>query len=321
MLDHWRINDRIRLRANPNYWRKDSVQFKIIDILPIEQATTAFNLFYAHKVDLLLDKGLIPPMIIGEIRKQPYFHANPFLGTYFYRFNVTKPPFNNPKVRRALAMTIDKTRIVEKITQAGEQIAGSFCPPGLPDYHPPAGLKNNVAEAQRLLAEAGYPGGKGFPAFSILYNNSELNEQIATEIQAMWHEQLGVPVSLRTEEWKVYLGSLQKLDFDVARSAWVGDYDDPNTFLGCFLTQSGNNCTGYSNPEYDHLIAEANKLTDSRARLALMHQAETLLVEKDLPLIPIYFYVGITLYNGSRLGGLEPNVIDEHPLREMYWKK
>jgi oligopeptide transport system substrate-binding protein len=321
MLEDWRIDDHIRLKANPYYWRKEKVSLQVIDALPISQATTAFNLFYSGRVDLLLDKGLVPPLIIGEIRKQPYFHANPFLGTYFYRFNVKRPPFNDARVRKALALAIDKTRIVEKITRAGEPIAGSFSPPGLPGYTPPAGLSYNVADARRLLGEAGYPEGKGFPKFSILYNNSEVNEQIATEIQAMWHEQLGLQVNLRTEEWKVYLNSMQSLDYDVCRSSWVGDYNDPNTFLGCFLTHSGNNCTGYSSAEYDRLVNEANQQTDSKVRVAMLRQAETILVEKDLPMTPIYYYVGITLYDGTKLGGLEPNVIDEHPLREMYWKK
>jgi oligopeptide transport system substrate-binding protein len=316
-LEDWRIDDRIRLRANPWSWRKNQVHLPVIDVLPTSQATTAFNLFYSGKVDLVLDKGLIPTFLIPSIKKKPYVHSTPFLATYFYRFNTTRPPFNNRLVRKALDLAIDKRRIVEKITQAGEQPAGSFTPPGMPGYRPPAGLEYNPAEARRLLAEAGFPDGQGFPPFSILYNSSEINEQIAVEVQAMWHDQLHLRVHLRTEEWKVYLGSLQKLDYDVARSTWVGDYDDPNTFLGCFLSTSGNNNTGYENPRFDHLINEANRQTNPARRFQLMREAESLLVEQDLPLAPLYHFVGITLYDGTKWKGIEPNLVDEHPLREM----
>lgn len=320
MLDEWRIDDHIRLKANPHYWRANTVRLKIVDALPTSNASTAFNLFYSGKADMVLDKGLIPTLVLTEIRNQPYFHANPFLASYYYRFNVTRKPFDNPLVRRALAMAIDKNRIVNRITKAGEVPAGSLTPPGIPGYTPPAGLPFDLVKARALLAQAGYPGGKGFPQFSVLYNNSELNKQIATEIQAQWHEQLGLDVQLRTQEWKVYLSSLDALDFEVARSSWVGDYNDPNTFLDCFVTGRGNNRTGYSSPEYDQLMAEANQQGDPQKRFSLMRQAETLLVERDLPIIPVYYYVGIALYDGNKIGGFVPNVIDEHPLREMYRK-
>lgn len=319
-LGDWRIDDRIRLRANPNYWRADTVRLKTIDILPTANASTAFNIFYSGKADMIIDKSTIPSLLLNEIRQQPYFHANPFLATYFYRFNVTRKPFNDPRVRQALALALDKERIVTRITKAGEQPAGSFTPPGIPGYNPPTGLPYNLARARELLAQAGFPGGKGFPKFSLLYNNSELNKQIALEVQSMWHDALGLNVELRTQEWKVYLSTLDSLDFDVARSSWVGDYNDPNTFLDCYVTGRGNNRTGYSNPEYDRLIAQANSLSDPAKRLALLRQAETLLVERDLPIAPLYYYVGIALYDGNKIGGFVPNVVDEHPLRELYRK-
>lgn len=317
-LADWRIDDYIRLKANPHYWRADTVRLKTIDLLPIANASTAFNLFYAGKVDIIIDKSLIPTLILNEIRKESYFHANPFLATYFYRFNTTRKPFNDPRVRRALAIAIDKTRLVTRLTKAGELPAGSFTPPGIPGYSVPQGLGYDVAKARELLAQAGFPNGKGFPRFEILYNNSELNQQIATEIQAMWHDQLGLNVVLRTQEWKVYLNTLDSLDYDVARSSWVGDYNDPNTFLDCFVTGRGNNRTGYSNPEYDKLISEANALRDPAARMAKLRQAETILIEHDLPLVPLYYFVGIALYDGTKIGGFLPNVVDEHPLRELF---
>lgn len=319
-LADWRIDNFIRLKANPHYWRADTVRLKIIDALPISNASTAFNLFYAGKADMIIDKSLIPTLLLSEIRHQPYFQANPFLATYFYRFNTTRKPFNDARVRQALSLAIDKERIVTRITKAGEQPAGSFTPPGIPGYTPPAGLALNLAKARELLAQAGFPNGKGFPKFEILYNNSELNKQIATEVQSMWHDQLGLQVGLRTQEWKVYLNTLDSLDYDVARSSWVGDYNDPNTFLDCYITGRGNNRTGYSNPEYDRLVTEANTLHDPAARMAKLKQAETLLVEHDAPLVPLYYYIGIALFDPAKIGGFEPNVVDEHPLRELYRK-
>lgn len=315
----WQINDRIELAKNPRYWRADTVALNRIDALSIAKASTAFNLYERGQADLILDKGLIPAAILQELRARLDFHANPFLANYFYRFNVTKKPFNDVRVRRAFSLAIDKKRIVEKITRAGEPVAGSFTPPGIPGYEPPLGLNYNPGLARSLLAEAGYPGGKGFPRIDILYNKTEQNESIATEIQAMWREQLGVDVNLRNQEWKTYLQSLDDLSYDVARSSWVGDYNDPNTFLDCFVTGRGNNRTGWSNAHYDSLLTQANQQTDSAKRFALMRQAEQILVEQEMPIVPIYFNVGIVFYHPEQLEGFLPNVVDEHPLRE--WRK
>lgn len=321
VLKGWKINDRVEFEKNPNYWRADKVNFKRIDALAISKANTAFNLFATGQADLILDRGLIPAVLIQELREKPYFHANPFLATYFYRFNATKPPFNDARVRKAFCLAVDKQRIVKKITKAGEPIAHSFVPPGIPNYESPQGIFYHVDQARQLLKEAGFPDGKNFPRVSILYNKTDLNEQIATEIQAMWKENLGVDVELRNQEWATYLNSLNTLDFDIARSSWVGDYNDPNTFLDCFVTGRGNNRTGWSNPQYDALLKQANETLDAKKRFGLMQQAEKILVEKELPILPLYFFVGINLYDSQKLGGIHPNVVDEHPLREMFWKK
>ena len=136
----------------------------------------------------------------------------------------------------------------------------------------------------------------------------------------MWRETLGVNVNLARQEWKVYLNSLSLLDYDIARSSWVGDYPDPNTFLDMFLTGGGNNRTGWSSAEYDRLIAEAARELDPAKRFAILRQAEDLLVQKAVPVCPIYYYVGIQLYDPAKLGGIKANVLDEHPLRRIYRK-
>ena len=321
VLESWRLNDQIRLRKNPRYWNADAVEMKTIDVLPVSKANTSFNLYSSGQADLMMDKGLVPPALLGEIKKRDDFHAAPFLGTYFLRFNCTKAPFSDPRVRRAFSMVIDKQSIVDRITRAGELAADSFVPPGAGGYEPFGQCgRNGVEEARRLLAEAGFPGGKGFPMVNYLYSEGELNEAIAVELQSMWRQSLGVNVQLLRQEWKVYLNSMSRLDYDIARSSWVGDYPDPNTFLDMFVTGGGNNRTGWSDPRYDQLIAAAAAETDRPARYEILREAEKILVCEEMPVCPLYFYVGIQLYDSKKLGGIEGNVLDEHPLKAMFWR-
>ena len=319
-LEDWRINDKIRLRKNPHYWNASKVALETIEALPISVATVAFNFFAGGLADLMVDKNLTPSALLDELKKSPNFHSAPFLGIYFLRFDCSKPPFSDPRVRKAFSLAVDKRRIVEKITRAGELPASSFVPPGIEGYASPEGLPYDPEEARRLLAEAGYPHGKGFPLTTFLYNESQQNRDIAVELQAMWLQELGVKVNLALQEWKVYLNSLSSLDYGIARSSWVGDYPDPNTFLDMFVTGNGNNRTGWSNPSYDRLIADAAKAADPVKRFELLRQAEKILIADQAPVCPIYYYVGIQLYDPAKLGGIESNVLDEHPLKAIYRK-
>lgn len=320
VLGEWRINDKIRLKKNPHYWNRAGVALGTVDVLPISDANVAFNFFASGLADLVMDKGLAPPALLDELKKQPWFHAAPFLGIYFLRYNCAHGAFTDERVRRAFSLAIDKKRIVEKITRAGELPAPGFVPPGIPGYAGTDGLAFDPAAARQLLAEAGFPGGHGFPLVNYLYSKSELNEAVAVELQSMWRETLGVNVNLVRQEWKVYLNSLSLLDYDIARSSWVGDYPDPNTFLDMFLTGGGNNRTGWSNPEYDRLLSEATREVDPAKRLDILRRAEDLLVRQAVPVAPIYYYVGIQLYNPEKLGGIRANVLDEHPLRAIHRK-
>jgi oligopeptide transport system substrate-binding protein len=289
-------------------------------VLPISKANVAYNFYAAGQADLIMDKGLAPPSLLDALKMRPDFHAAPFLGTFFLRFNCAKGPFTDVRVRKAFAMALDRKRITTKITRAGETDALSFVPPGIDGYKAPGGLSENQEEARRLLAEAGFPDGRGFPLTTYLYSEGELNEGVAIELQSMWKERLGVNVQLARQEWKVYLNSLGSLDFGIARSTWVGDYPDPNTFLDLFLSESGNNRTGWKNADYDRMIHDAAAEMDPGKRFGIMRRAEELLVRDQVPIAPLFFYVGIQLYDGNRLGGIEPNVLDEHPIREIFRK-
>jgi oligopeptide transport system substrate-binding protein len=321
VLTAWRVNDRVRLAKNPHYWNRDRVAMRTIDVLPPARANTAFNYYMTGLADLMMDKGLAPTPLMGELRKRPDFHSAPFLGTYFIRFNVTRPAFSDARVRRAFSMVIDRKLLVEKITQAGELPAASLVPPGTAGYDPPEGLALDPETARKLMAEAGYAGGRGFPTVNYLYKgDSDLDRDLAVEIQGMLKSELGVNVALQGQEWKVYLRSMSGLDYDFCRATWVGDYRDPNTFLDMFVTDGGNNRTGWSDPRYDQAIANAAREIDPRTRFDLFRTAERILVSEQATVCPLYFYVGIQLYDGTRLGGIEANLLDEHPLKSIYWK-
>ena len=212
-LVYWHLNDRVRLRKNPRYWDAAHTESGIIDILPVGSANAALNLYEHGEADVVWDAALIPSELLDVLLKRPDFHTFNYLGTYFVRFNVTRKPFDDPRVRQALAMAIDKKRIVERITRGGEEAASHFVPDGTANYTSPPGLEYNPELARKLLAEAGYPGGRGFPRFTYLFNasaggGSKLHEKIAIELQEMWHDELGINMDLRQVEWTAYLDAL-----------------------------------------------------------------------------------------------------------------
>ena len=323
VLKEWRLFDRVRLVKNPHYWNAAAVAMQSIDILPAGRPMTAFNLYSTGVADLMMDKGLAPTSLMDQLRKRPDFHAASFLGNYFVRFNCKRKPFNDPRVRLAFSLVIDKQHLTANITRAGELPAYSFTPPGTGGtYQPPAGLDRDVEKARKLLAEAGYPGGAGFPVVYYLYRaDSDLDQDIAVELQGIFKRELGVNMQLTRQEWTVYLNTQVSLDYDLCRSSWVGDYNDPNTFLDMFITDGGNNRTGWSHKRYDELIAAAGRETDNAKRFEIFREAEKILVSDEAPICPLYYYVGIQFYDPERLGGVQSNLLDEHPLRAMYWKK
>jgi oligopeptide transport system substrate-binding protein len=314
----WRVNDKIRMRKNLRYWDAANTQTEIVDLLPCINANTALNLYETGAADIVWDKNLVPVEMLDLLLKRPDFHSYDFLGTYFYRYNVTKRPFDDPRIRKAFALVIDKKRIVGKITKGGERIASGYTPPGVGGYEPPQGLGYDPGLARKLLAEAGFPGGKGFPVFHFLFDTSStLHEQIAIELQEMWRRELGIQAGLRKLEWKTYLRAQAELDFDLCRSSWIGDYNDPNTFLDMFMSNNGNNRTGWKSGPYDQLLRAANAQLDPAKRFRTLQQAETLLVREDAPIVPLYIYTGIEYYDSSRIQGVFPNLRAEHPIRAI----
>ena len=320
LLDEWIIDDHIRLKKNPQYWDAANVKMATVEVLPIGDANTALNYFLTGQADLMMDKAHMPPSLQTKLKQQPWFHTGPFLGTWFIRINTTKPPFTDPRVRQAFAMAVDRKRITEKITQLGEHTATSFTPAGAgQNYQPPPGPDFNPEKARALLAEAGFPGGKGFPRVNYLHLTVPIEKFIAIELQAMWKENLGIEVSLDKQEQRIWLDTMRKLKYDLCRSSWVGDYNDPNTFLDCFTSANGQNRTGWASPRYDEYIAAAAREPEIEKRHAIFRDAENLLITQDSVIIPVYHYVGVQ-FRQEKLGGIQPNLIDDHPFRAMFWK-
>lgn len=319
-LDFWRLNDRIRLRRNPRYWDNANTRNEVVDLLPITSATTALNLYLNGQADIVWDKNLVPVHLTDALRGRPDFHTFDYLGAYFVRFNVARKPFDDVRVRQAFALSIDRQRIVERVTRGGEKPAETIVPTSTANYLAAEGLKHDPAEARRLLAAAGYPGGQGFPPVNYLLNAgtaASADEKVAVELQAMWRDTLGVTVGLRPMEWKTYLATLSALDFDLARSSWIADYNDPNTFLDLFLSNNGNNRTGWKEPRYDAWIREANATVDLRRRAEIFRTAETHLLREGVPVGPIYSYAGFNYYDPAKITGIHDNPIDWHPIQAI----
>ena len=309
MLKEWKIKEHILVEKNPHYWDAANVADHRVKFLPIENLTTAFNLYEKGGIHWMTTA---PLEYIEELKKRPDYHSGPFLTTYFYGFNLKRGPTKDPRVRRALALAIDKEQIVRHITRAGEIPALSLVPPGLPGYTPPSMPAFNPGEARKLLADAGFPGGKGLPKIEILYNTQESHKKIAAAIQEMWRTHLGVETELRNTEWKVYLDLQSRLEFDVIRRGWIGDYNDPNTFIDMFVSTNGNNNTGFASAEYDRLVQSASRELDPAKRMGMLRDAESLLLQ-EMPIVPIYFYVTKNLWKPN-VSGLHDNVRDTHPL-------
>lgn len=307
-----RLRDRIRLRKNPHYWDRENVELEVIDALAVQSEITAFNLYETGQVDWITK---VPALIASELLKRDPVREDlnpaPMLTSYYYVVNCERPPLDNVKVRKALTLALDRNDVV-RTAGAGEQAARNLVPPGLPGYESPKCEPHNVEAARKLLAEAGFPDGAGFPKVEILYNTHENHQTIAEIIRKQWQRNLGINVAIRNEEWSTYDSSLRQKEFDIARRAWGGDYLDPNTFLDMWVTGGENNDAAFSNKEYDRLIEEAKFELDPEKRLELLRQAEEIIVS-ELPIIPIYFYVSRNLVR-PQLQGLYNNVLDQHPL-------
>lgn len=309
VLAEWKLNQHIKLVPNPNYWNKDLIKLQAAYIYPIENQDTEERTFFAGKLHKTNEAPVLKiPVYERQKEKNPDkyhpYRADPYLGIYYYRLNVTKAPLNDVRVRKALVLAIDRKLITERVTRGGEQPATTFTPPNTGGYTADPMLPvtldvkdkkdSPLAQAKKLLADAGYPDGKGFPKIEILFNTSEKHRKVALAVQQMLKKNLNIEVGLYNQEWKVYLNNQKKLNYSISRAGWIGDYPDPNTFLDMWVTGGGNNQTGWSNKEYDKLIEQASKESDQAKRYEIFQKAEKILLT-ELPVLPIYYYTQPTL--------------------------
>lgn len=319
-----RIRDRLRMVKNEDYWNADTVSLNTVDVMAVKSENTSLNMYLDGSIDWSTQA---PAAVIPTLKKRKDWVSAPMLSTYFYRVNVNEPPLNDKRVRQALNLAIDKALICEKVTQAGQVPARSFVPPGLPNYPSDKCVDSNgdpvvyqcgeynPEKAKQLLADAGYPGGAGFPKVEILYNTSEGHRAIAEVVQQQWKNTLGVDIGLKNVEWASFLETTREKKYQIARAGWIGDYPDPNTFLDMFVTDGGNNQTNWSNKQYDQLIADAQSEPDPIERLCKLQRAEAILMD-ELPILPFYFYVSVNLVN-PRVKGFSGNIQDLHPLTKI----
>jgi oligopeptide transport system substrate-binding protein len=252
----------------------------------VNESSTKLSLYDTGDFDIIRDP---PPASIPTYRMLPDFKNRPYIGSYYIGLNVQKPPLNDARVRRALAMSIDRSKLPD-ILKGGQIPATSFIPPGMFGHNPDIGFKFDVKRARELLAEAGYPGGKGFPGITLAFNTLDQHQLICEYVQAQWHENLGIPVYLRNMEWKVYLKDLEMDPPQAFRFGWIADYPDPNNFAEIFLSASGNNNTRWKSKEYDDLVARGAVETDQAKRQAIYDQSQKLLLEDECAIVPLYFY-------------------------------
>ena len=305
----------LHLAKNPRYWDAGSVRNESLNERVITNPQTALQNYEAGRGELWLD---VPSAssLAADLASQdrPDVRTQTMAGTYFYNFNCLPEidgranPLADARVRRALSMAIDRTQIVQRVTRLDQPIARSYIPEGvLRDYEPPVekGVTLDVEQARALLSEAGYPNGQGLTGLSILYNNGHGHEYIAQAVKAMWEQNLGVIVTLEGVETKSFAERLKRQDYTIARASWFGDYPDPTTWLDRMHSRDHNNDTRWSNQRFDGLLAEAEKETDRARRLAILREAEGVLLE-DSPMALIYQYVSIYLIS-PKVEGLEPN--------------
>ena len=313
-LTQWDHNSQIVMAKNENYYDygklgPDTLTFKLMD--DNNAMLTGFN---SGELDFIEDMPVdeIPSLLSsGDLRIVPY------IGTYYVCYNVEKAPFDDWRVRKAFTLAIDAQYIVENVTQTGQVPASGFVPSGVAgkdgdfrteggDYWTPATddeqYAKNVEEAKQLLADAGYPDGKGFPTVTYLYNTSDNHKKIGEALQQQWQTALGVEVKLENQEWAAFLETRKNGEYQIARNGWIADYNDPISFLDMWLTGGGNNDAQYSNADYDAAINEAKSSADPAVRMAAMHRAEDIIMGQDWALGPIYFYTQKYMLNNDVKG-------------------
>ena len=313
-MTDWQHNARIVMEKNTEYYGysadkgPDTLTFMLMD-----DANAMLSAFNSGELDFTED---VPVDEIPTLLNDGKLNIVPYIGTYYVCYNVTAAPFDDWRVRKAFTLAIDSQYIVDNVTQTGQVPATGFVPSGVgdvtgdPDFRAVGGdywtapttseqYEKNCEEARQLLADAGYPNGEGFPTVTYLYNTSDNHKAIGEALQSQWQTALGVTVKLENQDWSVFLETRKQGQYQIARNAWIADYNDPISFLDMWLTGGGNNDAQYSSADYDAAIAEAKASSDAQVRMDAMHRAEDIIIGQDWALGPIYFYTQKYMLNSD----------------------
>ena len=316
-LKTWELNNKIVVEKNPHYYDASMVRLNEIHYYPVSNVMTEDRMFRAGQLHLT---STLPsqkcPIYIEE---NPDLRIDPYMGTYFYRINTENEVLKDVKVRKALAYSIDRQLLVDKVTKCGQIPAYSFTPPGTNGYQPTTEIPFDPILAKSLLEEAGFSEENPFPKLEILFNTNEDHRKLALAVQQMWQINLGIEVELVNQDWKVYLNREMIGDFQISRAGWIGDYEDPNTFLDLMRPNRGNNKTGWENMEYDALVEKANTINNQAERYELLYKAEEILIE-NMPVIPLYTYVRAYQLS-SDVKGFSPHILDHHHPKFIYLER
>ncbi|CUO71488.1 peptide ABC transporter substrate-binding protein [Clostridium disporicum] len=330
-LVQWDMKDQLVFEKNENYWNKDSIKLDKLTFKLVTDDTTAYSELQAGNFDVV---NSVPTNEIEPGQEAGLVHVSPKLGTYYFGINVgkqddmaedVKTALSNKLVRQAINLAIDRQEIIDNVGKAEQVAAYSFVPEGIynPDgtefadkeYYDPSDMDGNIKKAKELLKEAGYENGEGLPTIELMYNSEGAHKDICQIIQENLAK-IGINIELANQEWAVFLNTRQQGGYEIARQGWIGDYSDPMTFLDLFVTGGGNNDSGYSNPEYDALIAAAKVETDPDKRKEQLREAEDILMD-DMPILPIYYYTTVMGWN-ENVKGIQVSVLGTVYLQGAY---
>ena len=311
-LTAWEHNKQILLAKNNQYWDRENVKLEKLIITLVDDSNTELAMFEKGQIDI----AETPPYReIERLAESGLLKLSPDLSNEYYMFNTEVKPFDQVLVRKALSLAIDRESLVTNLIKSGEKAAYAFVPPGVEGPAPGRDFRShgekliggfNPAVAKGLLAEAGFPEGRGFPKIKVLLDNNQNHKAVAEAITGMWLEHLGVQSEIAEQEYRVYLNTMFRKDYQVARVGWVADYNDPMTFLDMWVTDSDNNLANWANAQYDQLIDKALGAGDRPTRNELMFEAEKILMNEQ-PVIPIYYYTNPYLERETIKGVIHPS--------------
>ncbi len=314
-LAEWSPQARLVATKSPTYWDAGAVRLERIVFFPTESPEVEERNFRAGQVHVTYS---LPTSKLAPYRRDDpaALRLDPFLQAIFLRFNTTRAPFDDPRVRRALSLAIDRDAIASSVLRGAGTAARSFTPPDSAGYTARASVPTDFSAARGLLAEAGYPEGRGLPVLDLQVRNDEHQPRVAEVLQAQWRKELGLTLTVSPLEQKTWVQNQQTLNYAISGAGWIGDFVDPVTFLDLFVSNGGNNWTGWADPAYDDLIQRAAHAPDAAARHELFQQAESRLLEQA-PIAPVFFGVRAYLIHRS-VRGWEPSLLGLHQYKKVY---